>query len=69
MKPAISVRLDDLVAAARRLQHVIDAERPEAILPAALLCRLARDVDDAASRLQRQAEVISVASAARHEKV
>jgi hypothetical protein len=68
MKPAITERLDDLAVVARRLQHVLDTERPDAPLPAALLCRLARDVDDAVSRLQRHAEAISGAGAARQEK-
>ena len=43
----------------RRPQHVLDAERPDAPLPAALLCRLGRDVGDAVDKMQRQAEAIS----------
>jgi hypothetical protein len=59
MKPAIHERLSDLIDAARRLQHALDAERADAPLPTFFLCRLAIDVDETVGRLERQAEAIT----------
>jgi hypothetical protein len=52
MKVAISARVDDLVAAARRLQKLIDHEDPAMPLPALPLCKLAVDVDQAVLKLE-----------------
>lgn len=53
MRDAVSERLQDLVHVAQRLQVLIDSERPDALLPSAELCRLARVVDATTGELQR----------------
>jgi hypothetical protein len=53
---AIHERLDDLTKIAQRLQAVLDAERARDPLPIFLLCRLAIDVDNAVTMLQRPTE-------------
>jgi hypothetical protein len=39
MKTALVERLDDLAAVARRLQHVLDAERPDVPFPPSFCAR------------------------------
>jgi hypothetical protein len=52
MKTAISARIDDLIAAAQRLQMLIDREDPAMPLPAVPLFKLAADVDQAVLKLE-----------------
>jgi hypothetical protein len=59
MKLALVERLDNLATVARRLQHALGAERPDALLSAELLCQLATDVDHAVNRLEHLAGEIS----------
>jgi hypothetical protein len=58
MKPAVHERLDDLIAAARRLQQMIDGERPDRLLEATVLSRLAGDVAEMVLRLQDHAAAL-----------
>jgi hypothetical protein len=58
MKPATLERLDDLAVVARRLQDALDAERPDALLAAAALCRLAGDVAEMVHRLEGHAAAL-----------
>jgi hypothetical protein len=53
MKTAISSRLDDLQAVARKLQALLDAEDGRQPLPGKVLARLAVAVDEASSALER----------------
>jgi hypothetical protein len=54
VKPGTSQRLDNLAAVGRRLQHALDAERPDRLLAAAVLRRLAGDVAGMVQRLEGQ---------------
>ena len=58
MKPAIYESLSELIDAARRLQQVIDGERPDRLLEATVLSRLAGDVAEMVLRLQDHAAAL-----------
>jgi hypothetical protein len=58
MKPALHESLSELIAAARRLQDVLDAERPGRLLEAAALGRLAGDLAGMVQRLQGHAQAL-----------
>jgi hypothetical protein len=58
MKPALHETLSELIAAARRVQEVLDAERPGRLLEAAALCRLAGDLADMVHRLREHARTL-----------
>jgi hypothetical protein len=61
MKPALHESLSELIDSARRLQQVIDGERPHKLLAAAALCRLAGDVAEMVHRLEGHAKAIGSA--------
>jgi hypothetical protein len=58
MKPALHESLSELIDAARRLQQVIDGERPGRLLEAVVLGRLASDVAGMVQRLQGHAQAL-----------
>jgi hypothetical protein len=55
MKLALVDRLDDLIAAAQRLQRILDAEQPDVPYPVSVLVRVGIDTDEAASTLEHHA--------------
>jgi hypothetical protein len=59
MKTAINQRLDDLIAVAKKLQAILDAEDAKRPLPTMLLCRAAVDIDQAAAKLKLHAEALA----------
>jgi hypothetical protein len=58
MKPALHESLSELIDAARRLQGVLDAERPGRLLEAAALGRLASDVAGMVQGLREHARTL-----------
>ena len=65
MKPAIHESMSELIDAARRLQQVIEGERPDRLLEATVLSRLADDVAEMVHRLEGHAAALRGARAAR----
>jgi hypothetical protein len=63
VKTAISERLSDLVQVAEALRVLVDAERPDRLLPGLLLARAAVDIDKAAGKLARHLSALQAASA------
>jgi hypothetical protein len=60
MKTAIAQRLEDLIAVAKKLQAILDAEDAKQPLPTMPLCRVAVDIDQAAAKLEQHAEALAV---------
>jgi hypothetical protein len=65
MKPAIHESLSQMIDAARRLQQVIDGARPDRLLEATVLGRLAGDVAEMVHKLEGHAAALRGARAAR----
>jgi hypothetical protein len=59
MKLAITQRLDDLIAVAKQLQTILDAEDARHPLPTKLLGGVAVDIEQVAAALERRVEALT----------